>query len=102
MTITIVNSFVKIITLPTLYLSPKITAKPLHLYYHMIASEKQRIQRLLCFSCSAKESAGIKRNAFSYLCKYKISKQIIENKRSIRAKRKDTNILPYQKLSSIY
>lgn len=40
----------------------------------------------------------IVRNAFRYYsCKYTISKQVIENRRLIRAKGKDTNILSYQR-----
>jgi len=64
----------------------------------MIASEKQGIRMLLCFSCSAKESARIVSNAFIYYSsEQKISKQIIKYKRSITVKTNDTNILSYQK-----
>lgn len=59
----------------------------------MIASEKQGIQRLLCFSCSAKDSAGIERNRFSYYsCKQKISKHEREQKENHSEKRTQTLI----------
>lgn len=52
---------------------------------------------LLCSSHSTKESAGIEKNGFSYYShKYKMSKHIKENNRSITEKRKDKYVFLWQ------